>query len=81
MPNAETVQAVRPPIAGIVWGIILNAVIPVILYKLSLRYYSHSEFTALVIAAGFPLGKSAFELLRHRQGRPNLHFGAAGNHH
>jgi len=71
MPNGETaIQAARPPIASIVWGIILNAVIPVILYKLSLRYYTHSEFTALVVAACFPLGKSAFELSRHRQADP-----------
>lgn len=46
---------------------VLNAVVPVILYSLSKRYYSSSEFTALVIAALFPLGKTAFELLRHDQ--------------
>jgi hypothetical protein len=46
---------------------VLNAVVPVILYSLSKRYYSPSEFTALVIAALFPLGKTAFDLLRHRQ--------------
>src|SRR5215471_17664440 len=57
----------RPPVAGIAWGIVLNAVIPVILYKLSKRYYSPSEFTALAVAATFPIGKSAFDLLRRRQ--------------
>jgi hypothetical protein len=57
----------RPPIAGIAWGIVLNAVVPVILYKLSKRYYSPSELTALVVAATFPLGKSAFDLVRRRQ--------------
>lgn len=46
---------------------VLNAVVPVILYSLSKRYYSPSEFAALVIAALFPLGKTAFDLLRHRQ--------------
>lgn len=46
---------------------VLNAVVPVILYKLSKRYYSPSELTALVIAALFLLGKSAFDLVRRRQ--------------
>ena len=57
----------RPPIGNIVWGLVLNAVFPVILYKLSKRYYSPSEFAALVVAALFPTGKSAFELIHHRQ--------------
>jgi len=57
----------RPPIGNIAWGIILNAVFPVILYTLSKRYYSPSEFTALVVAALFPIGKSGFELIYHRQ--------------
>lgn len=57
----------RPPIGNIVWGFVLNAVFPVILYKLSKRYYSTSEFTALVVAALFPIGKSGFELIYHRQ--------------
>jgi len=66
--EAENVtQAARPPIRGIVWGVVLNAVVPVVLYKLSKHYYSPSEFTALAIAATFPIGKSAFDLLRHRQ--------------
>src|SRR6516225_5943507 len=64
--SASTTPA-RPPIGNIAWGIILNAVFPVILYKLSKRYYSPSELTALVVAATFPLGKSAFDLVRRRQ--------------
>lgn len=60
-------QINRPPVGNIVWGIVLNAVFPVILYKLSKRYYSPSEFTALVVAALFPIGKSGFELIYHRQ--------------
>ncbi len=54
----------RPPVAGIVWDIVLNAVIPVILYKLSKRYVSPSEFTALLVATPFPFGKSIFDLAR-----------------
>lgn len=71
MRNAKIeTQTSRPPIAGIVWGIVFNAVIPVVLYKLAKRYYSASEFTALVIAAAFPVGKSAFDLLRYRRSDP-----------
>lgn len=57
----------KPPLGDIVWGILLNAVAPVILYKLSKRYYSPSEFTALVVAAVFPLSKSVFDVARHRK--------------
>jgi hypothetical protein len=60
----------QTPIGNIVWDIVLNAVFPVILYKLSKRYYSPSEFTALVVAALFPIGKSRFELIYHRQVDP-----------
>lgn len=63
-------QTSRPPLGGVIWGILLNAVFPVLLYKLSKRYYSPSEFTALVVAACFPLGKSAFELVRNRRSDP-----------
>jgi len=66
-PSTASPQAVRPPVGAIAWGMLLNAVVPVILYKLCKRYYSPSELTALVIAALFPLGKSAFDMLRHRQ--------------
>lgn len=65
--HANTNQINRPPVRNIVWGIVLNAVFPVILYKLSKRYYSPSEFTALVAAALFPIGKSGFELIYRRQ--------------
>jgi hypothetical protein len=63
-------QTSQPPVSGILWGILLNAVIPVVLYKLSKRYYAASEFTALTVAAAFPLGKSTFELLLHRRADP-----------
>jgi hypothetical protein len=62
--KTSDVQASRPPVGNIVWDIALNAIIPVILYKLSKRYISHSEFTALLFATGFPLGKRIFDLLR-----------------
>jgi len=64
---AAPIQAARPPLGNIVWGVVLNAVFPVTLYKLSKRYFSPSEFAALVVAALFPLGKSIFDLLRRHQ--------------
>lgn len=64
---ASSTPMARPPLGAIAWGVILNAVVPVILYKLSKRYYSSSEFTALAVAATFPLGKSVFDLVRRRQ--------------
>ena len=69
MPTPDA-QTSRPPISGIVWGIVLNASIPFLLYQLSKRYLSPSEFTALAIATTFPLGKSIFELVRRGQVDP-----------
>jgi len=68
--QAAEPQTSRPPLRGIVWGIVLNAIIPVVLYKLSKRYLSPSEFTALMIATTFPLGKSVFDVVRHGQVDP-----------
>lgn len=65
--RTSSVQAPRPPLGGIVWDIVLNAIIPVILYRLSKRYVSHSEFTALAFATTFPLGKSVYDLMRRGQ--------------
>jgi len=66
-PRAVSPQVARPPLGPIAWGMTVNTVVPVIFYKLSKRYYSPSEFTAIVVAALFPLGKSAFDLLHSRQ--------------
>ena len=63
-------QASRPPLREIVWTILLNATIPLILYQLSRRYLSLSDFTALAIASTFPLGKSIFDVVRRRQVDP-----------
>jgi hypothetical protein len=69
MPTADK-QTSRPPVRGIVWGIVLNAIIPVVLYKLCKRYLSPSELTALVVASTFPLGKNVFDVVRRRQVDP-----------
>lgn len=65
--QSPSVELSRPPLGAIVWGIVLNATIPVILYELSKHYLSPSEFTALAIAAIFPMGKSIFDLARRGQ--------------
>ena len=70
MTQASDVQVSRPPLGGAVWDIVLNAIIPVILYKLSKRYLSPSELTALLIATTFPIGKSIFDLARRGQVDP-----------
>ncbi len=67
MTETSDVQASRPPLSGAVWAIVLNAIIPVLLYKLSKRFLSPSELTALLIATTFPLGKSIFDLIRRGQ--------------
>jgi hypothetical protein len=61
------VQSPRPPIAPIVWDIVLNATIPFALYTLSKHYISPSELIALIVATTFPLGKSLYDLLRQAQ--------------
>ena len=68
--RAAEMQMSRPALSGIVWGIVLNAIIPVVLYKVSRRYLAPSEFTALVIASTFPFGKSIFDLVRIGQVDP-----------
>ena len=52
---------------GILLDIALNAIIPLILYRLSKRYISSSDLTALSISAVFPLAKSIFDLIRRGQ--------------
>src|SRR5258706_4133073 len=66
----QPVETPRPPVGDIVWGIVLNAVIPVVLYKLSKRYLSPSELTALMVATTFPIGKSIFDVARRGQVDP-----------
>lgn len=65
--TSQTNETGTPSIRGILWDIALNAIIPFILYRLSKRYISPSDLMALIVATTFPLGKSFFELLRHRQ--------------
>jgi hypothetical protein len=68
--QTSNVQGTRPPLGAAVWDIALNAIIPVVLYKLSKHYVSPSEVTALLIATTFPLGKSIYDLVRRGQVDP-----------
>jgi hypothetical protein len=58
---------VRTAFRGFLLDIALNAFIPLILYRLSKRFISPSEFTALVAATTFPVFKSIFDLVRRRE--------------
>jgi len=51
---------------GLFISVVLNAVVPVFLYRLSKHYFSASDFTALSAAALFPLGLSILDLSRTR---------------
>ena len=67
---AKSTETPGPPVRGILFDIALNAIVPLVLYRLSKRYVSTSELTALSISAVFPLAKSIFDLLRRRQFDP-----------
>lgn len=60
----------RPIIVSIAWDIILNATVPLACYLLAKRFVSPSELTALILAALFPLLKSAYDLVRHHDLNP-----------
>lgn len=66
-----------PPVApshrlvpGLFISIVLNAVVPVLLYRLTKRYFSVSDLTALSAAALFPLGLSILDVCRSRTLNP-----------
>jgi hypothetical protein len=66
-PQVEAETASPMPVRNILWDIALNATIPLLLYKVSKRYISHSELLALLIATTFPLVKNVVGFMRHRQ--------------
>ena len=65
--RSEQSNPVRAAFRGFLLDIALNAIFPLVLYRLSKRYFSPSEFTALVVATTFPIGKSIFDLAKRRQ--------------
>jgi hypothetical protein len=71
MDNAsKSAENPQPPVRGIVLDILLNAIVPLILYRLSKRYISSSDLTALSIAAVFPLAGSIYGIMRRRHWDP-----------
>jgi hypothetical protein len=64
---AELPDPVRMAYRGFLVDIALNAIVPLVLYRLSKRYISPSEFTALVAATTFPVIKSIFDLAKRRE--------------
>jgi len=56
----------RPPLAGLLRSIALNAFIPLALYRLTKRYVSGSDVVALIVAGLFPLGESILSVTRTR---------------
>src|SRR6185312_16396293 len=49
-------------LSGMLWSIATNTIFPVVLYKLSLRYVSPSELTALIFATLYPIAESSWML-------------------
>ena len=60
----------RAGLRSFLFDVVLNAIFPLILYRLSKRYFSPSEFTALVVATTFPIGKSIFDVAKRRNPDP-----------
>ena len=65
--SPSTVPAVQRLIGGIVRDVALDATIPVICYYVAKRFFSTSDFTALVVASLFPIVKSAWHIGRRRE--------------
>jgi len=54
-------------VKSLLWDIALNTTIPVALYLFAKHLLSRSELDALLWATAFPLLKSAYDLIRHRE--------------
>jgi hypothetical protein len=67
---AEQSDPVRAVFRGFLLDIAVNASCPIVLYRLSKRYVSPSEFTALVAATTFPIAKSIFDVAKRRRVDP-----------
>jgi hypothetical protein len=65
--SSAQADPVRVAFRGFLLDIVLNAIFPLVLYRLSKRYFSPSEFTALLVATTFPIGKSIFDVAKRRQ--------------
>jgi hypothetical protein len=65
--NAEDGHtALRIDVRNLLWSILLNAAVPVGVYRVMKRFVSPSELHALLAASVFPLVYSIAEFVRHR---------------
>lgn len=60
----------RPIVISLAWDVALNATVPLLFYLAAKRFLLASELTALLLATAFPVVKSAYELIRHREFDP-----------
>lgn len=65
--DSGSITGRRPLFLPLVLDIGLNIVIPMICYRLSKRYVSPSEYTALIFASLYPTLKSIYDLVRRRE--------------
>ncbi len=65
-PDTSLTSPGRPPLRGLLRSIVLNAIIPLVLYRLTKRYASSSEVVALTVAALFPLGETIVVVTKSR---------------
>jgi hypothetical protein len=75
--TAELTENTRLPVRGILFDIALNAIIPLILYRLSKRFISPSQLTALAIAALFLKAFSIFCFMGKSTRFPSSHCSAS----
>ncbi|MGH9416219.1 MAG: VC0807 family protein [Terriglobales bacterium] len=67
---ANPIDDSGPILRAIIWSVALNTFVPVLLYELSKRFVSPSEYVALLAATIFPVAESAWGLWRERSMDP-----------
>lgn len=67
---ANPIDDSGPILHAIIWSVALNTFVPVLLYELSKRFVSPSEYVALLAATIFPVAESAWGLWRERSMDP-----------
>ncbi|HET9785257.1 MAG TPA: VC0807 family protein [Terriglobales bacterium] len=69
-PTPAPMDAPGRLLAGILRSVVLNALVPVLIYTAAKRYWGASEFHALVWATVFPVMESAWGLWREHEMDP-----------
>ncbi len=68
--NSSPNKTYRPLVISLAWDIALNATIPLAFYLAAKKLLLASELTALLLATAFPVLKSAYDLIHHREFDP-----------